>query len=247
MAVGAHRRRASVIAHLDDVTNLLLCMLLRVSRFVLEHIGCLVIALLLLDHVVATVAVQFCGLLGAAVDSLRFVSSVLCGRHIKLLLSWVDLVICDDSSDDFAHIVFLHHTGQQGIDPVKLRIRRIVIPAHCRHGIFRLEQVSHWRIIYNNDILHRASEACQILHICVIEESAVLSEQKVRAHFLRVQMRHERLCILGKTCREDDELIKLVHSLEELIDEGANQDVDCANLAVNLYREHDISVINRFE
>ena len=137
--MGARRRRAAIIAHLDNVANLLLSMLLRVSRFVLEHIGCLVIALLLLDHVVATVAVQFGGLLGAAVDSLRFVPSVLCGRHIKLLLSWVDLVICDDGSDDFAHIVFLHHACQQSINPVQLRIRRIVIPAHRRHGVFRLE------------------------------------------------------------------------------------------------------------
>ena len=60
-------------------------------------------------------------------------------------------------------------------------------------------------------------------------------------------MRHERLSILGKTGREDDELVKLVHTLEELINEGANQDVDRANLAIDLHREHDISVINRFE
>ena len=80
--MSGRRCRAAIIAHLYNVANLLLSMLLRVSRFVLEHIGCLVIALLLLDHVVATVSVQFGGLLGAAVDSLRFVPSVLCGRHI---------------------------------------------------------------------------------------------------------------------------------------------------------------------
>lgn len=57
--MGARRRRAAIIAHLDYVANLLLSMLLlRVSRFVLEHISCLIIALLLLlDHVMATVAV----------------------------------------------------------------------------------------------------------------------------------------------------------------------------------------------
>ena len=75
----------------------------------------------------------------------------------------------------------------------------------------------------------------------------MLTEQKIRAHLLRVQMRHERLSVLGKTGREDDELVKLVHSLEELIDEGANQDVNRANLAVDLHRKHNISVINRFE
>ena len=80
--MSGRRCRAAIIAHLYNVANLLLSMLLRVSRFVLEHIGYLVIALLLLDHVVATVSVQFGGLLGAAVDSLRFVPSVLCGRHI---------------------------------------------------------------------------------------------------------------------------------------------------------------------
>ena len=55
--MSGRRCRAAIIAHLYNVANLLLSMLLRVSRFVLEHIGCLVIALLLLDHVVATVAV----------------------------------------------------------------------------------------------------------------------------------------------------------------------------------------------
>ena len=76
--MGARRRRGAIIANL-----LSLNMLLRVSRFVLEHIGCLIIALLLLlNHVVASVAVKFGGLLGAAVDSLRFVPSVLRGCHI---------------------------------------------------------------------------------------------------------------------------------------------------------------------
>ena len=139
--MGHRRGRVPIIANLDCVADDLLSMLLlRVSRFVLGQICCLVIALLLLlNHVVASVAVKFGGLLGAAVDSLRFVPSVLCGSHIKLLLSWVDLVICDDSSDYLAHIILLHHTCQQSINPVQLSIRRVIIPAHGRHGIFRLE------------------------------------------------------------------------------------------------------------
>ena len=111
------------------------------SGFILVHIGCLIIAwnTLLLLYVVAVAAVQFSGLLRAVADFLRFVPPMLPGRHIQLLLPRVDLVILDDRADDFTHVVLLLHASEQSIDPVQLRVRRIVIPAHRRHGIFRLE------------------------------------------------------------------------------------------------------------
>lgn len=72
----------------------------------------------------------------------------------------------------------------------------------------------------------------------------MLAEQQVGAHLLRVQMRHQRLCIFGQTGSKNDELVQLVHAFEELGYEGSNQDVDRADLPVDLNWKHYICVFH---
>ena len=113
----------------------------------------------------------------------------------------------------------MYHSLEKSIDSIQLCVARFVVPTNGRHGILRLEKVGHRRVVYNDYILHRSTKSCQIFHIRIIKERAVLTEQKVRAHLLWVQMCHQRLGILGQTGCEDDQFVYLVHALEELSNE----------------------------
>jgi len=85
----------------------------------------------------------------------------------------------DDHADDLPDIVLLIEFIEQRRDSLKLSIRGIIIPRDGRHGVLWLEEVRNGRVIDDNNIFHGASQPRQILHIRVIEESAVLAEQKV--------------------------------------------------------------------
>ena len=51
---------------------------------------------------------KFC-LLCSPVHSLRLISTMLSTSQVKLFLSRINLVVLDDSPDDFPHVVFLVH------------------------------------------------------------------------------------------------------------------------------------------
>ena len=75
----------------------------------------------------------------------------------------------------------------------------------------------------------------------------MFSEEQVRAHLLRVQVAHQRLRILRQTRCEDNELVDFVHALEELGDERSHEHINCADLSIDLHREHDVCILHRFE
>jgi hypothetical protein len=172
---------------------------------------------------------------------------VLRGSHVQLFLSGVNLVVLNNSSDDFADIFFTDHSIEKRCDSIELSVGGVVVPGDCGHGIFRLEKVGYWRIIHDYDVLHGTSQSRQVLHECVVEESTVLSEQEVRAHLLRVKVLHQGLCVFRETRSEDYELVYFVHSFKELGDERPHKNVDCADLTIDLDWKHDISTFHRFE
>ena len=189
-------------------------------------------------------------LLSSSVDPLALVPSMLrCTRRcqIQLLLSRVNLIVSDDSANDFPDVFLKGHALQEIGYALELSVGRVVIPRHGWNGILWLEKVSYWRIVNNDDVFHGPSKPCQILHIGVIEECAVLSEQQVRAHLARIEVLHQWLRILGQARSEDHQLVDLVHLFEELCDEGTHKHVDGAYLIVDLDWEHDVGIFNRFE
>ena len=68
---------------------------------------------------------------------------------------------------------------EQGRDAVQLGVGRIVIPIHGWDGILGLEEVGHGGVIDDNDVLHGPTKPSQVLHVCVVEEGAVLAEEEV--------------------------------------------------------------------
>ena len=97
--------------------------------------------------------------------------------QIQLFLSRVNLIVCYDSANNFPDVFLEGHALQEIGYALELSVRRIVIPRHGWNGIFWLEKVSYWRIVNNDDVFHGSSKPGQILHIGVIEECTVLSEQ----------------------------------------------------------------------
>ena len=130
-------------------------------------------------------------------NSLRLVSTVLLGTSkIKLLLPGINFIVGNDCPDNLPHVVLKHHALKQSRNTIQLGVCRFIVPTHGRHGVLRLKEVGHGRIIYNYDVFHGTAQSCQIFDISTVEESAVLAEKQVRAHLLRVKVFHQRLCIL---------------------------------------------------
>jgi len=75
----------------------------------------------------------------------------------------------------------------------------------------------------------------------------MLSEQLVHAHTLRVKHLHQRLRILRQTRSEHNKFIVLMHPLEELRHERPDQDVDHADLVLNLNRQGNVRVLHCLE
>lgn len=169
------------------------------------------------------------------------------GCQVDLLLPWINLVVCDDCPDDLADVFFTVESIKEERNSVQFGIAGVVVPRNSWHGILRLEQVGNGRVVDDDYILHGAAQPGQVLDKGVIEEGAVLTEQQVRTHLLWVEMLHQRLCILGKTGREDDQLVCLMHALEELSHEWAHQDVDWADLTIDFDWEHDVGILHRLE
>ena len=62
----------------------------------------------------------------------------------------------------------------------------------------------------------------------------MLTEEQVRTHLVGIQVLHQRLGILRQTCCENYQLVDFVHILKELSDKGANQNINGADLTINL-------------
>jgi len=172
---------------------------------------------------------------------------VLRGSHVQLFLPGINLVVLNHSSYDLADIFLTDHSIEESCDSIELSIGGVVVPGNSGHSIFWLEKVCYWRVIHDNYILHWTPKSRQVLHERVVEESAVLSEQEVRAHLLRVKVLHQGLCVLRETRSEDDELVYFVHALEELGNERPHKNVDRADLTIDFDGKHDISTFHRFE
>ena len=71
-------------------------------------------------------------------------------------------------------------------DPLQLSVSGVIVPVDGGDGVLRLEQVSHWGVVYDDDILHGAAQSRQVFDEGIVEESAVLSEQEVGTHLTRV-------------------------------------------------------------
>jgi len=75
----------------------------------------------------------------------------------------------------------------------------------------------------------------------------VFTEELVGAEVVRVELHHQWLGVLRETGREHNQLKVLLHALEELRDEGANQNVNCADLTFNFDWQGDVSVVDWLE
>ena len=131
-------------------------------------------------------------------------------------MPWVNLVVLNNSSDDFADIFLIIHPVEKSCDPIKFSIAGIIVPGDCGDGVFGLEKVGHWRVVHNNHVLHWTPKSRQIFYERVVKESAVLSEQKIRAHLAWIKVQHQGLCVLRQTSCEYDEFVFFVHLLKEL-------------------------------
>ena len=133
----------------------------------------------------------------SGVDALRLVAPVLLvGSEVQLFLLGVNLVAVNYCLDHPPHIIFVRHPLQQRAQTRQLLVAWVVVPTDCRHCILWLEQVSDWRVVDNDHVLHRAAQSSQVFDKGIVEEGAVLPEQFVAAVLVRVQLRHQRLRVL---------------------------------------------------
>ena len=233
------------------------CEVLPRRSFIDSHL--LLLLLLLREELMGSKAVSFnlelavvarwLGLLGAAVDPLRFVSPVLVlfGDHVELLLQGVYLVVLDNRLDDSSHIVLPIETFKNSRDTVQLSVVGVVEPGNGRNSILSLEKVSYRGVVNDDDVFHGAAQPRQILDEGVVVESAVLSEKQVGTHLLRVKVFHQRLSILRQTRSKDYKLVYFVHLFEELGDKGPHKNVDWLDFTIDFYRQNDISVLDRLK
>jgi hypothetical protein len=124
--------------------------------------------------------------------------SLVLRRHaeVDLLLFGVNLVVRDQGSNHFPHILLIGESLQNLSQAQQFSVIGIVVPAYNRQSILRLKEVGCGRIVYNDYVFHTSAQTRQVFYMDVVVKSAVLAEQLVRTQACRVQLQHERLRVL---------------------------------------------------
>ena len=167
--------------------------------------------------------------------------------EIQLFSSIVDCVVFYDFPNYLSHVLFVGQSFKQCSYSIKLRIGHIIIPRNTRNGILRLKHKSNWWIIHNYHISHWPTQSCKILDKSIIVKCTVLSKQFVRAETLWIKLSDQWFRIFWKTCSEYNHFIVFTHSLKEAWNTWSYQNVNLANLPLNLDWQYNISILNRFE
>ena len=81
----------------------------------------------------------------------------------------------------------------------------------------------------------------------IVQHSAVLAEEPIRAEMLGVKSIQERICILGQTGREDHQFVVLAQSFQELLAAGPHVNVNDKLLALYADRKLDVILNLRVE
>ena len=121
----------------------------------------------------------------------------------------------------------------------------VVEPRFARHRVFRLEAIRHRRIIYNDGLVQVPAYAAQILDVAAVMEHAVLAEETVPAHAVRVEQIGDGVCIFGQTRCEKHHFVQLAHSSEKLIHKRPFQHVDVVCVAIDFNRNDVVRVGHR--
>lgn len=166
---------------------------------------------------------------------------------VKLQSLVVNGVVFNDFSDDPAHVVFVGQLFEQVCNSIQVSVLHIVIPAYAGNRIFRLKHVSNWRVVHDDDVGHASAQACQIFYECVIEESAMLSEQLVGAETFGVELSNQGFCVLGQTGSKNNHFVVSAHALQETADARPHQNINLANLTFDFDRKNNISIFHWLE
>ena len=75
----------------------------------------------------------------------------------------------------------------------------------------------------------------------------MLSVELISTLFVRIQNVAKWCCIFGETRCENDHFIEFAHPLQELLDAWSHENVDLANLALDLNWKDNVGVLDRLE
>ena len=106
-----------------------------------------------------------------------------------------------------------------------------------------MELIAVRRVVQQHDVLHSAPDTLHVLHELVIEEGAVLAEQALRGHPLRVEDIHQRVGILGETGCKDGHFIVPADFFDEFLAARPDLHVDVTLTPLDVDREHYISLL----
>ena len=103
-----------------------------------------------------------------------------------------------------------------------------------------MELITVWRVINNNDVLHRPSNPLHVLDEHILGVGTVFAEQTLRRNVHRVQDIHQRIGVFRKRGSEYDHFIVLADFLDEFAAVGTNLHVNSADAPFDIDREHDV-------
>ena len=156
----------------------------------------------------------------------------------------IDLVVADEVLDGFSAIVDLAELDEQRDQVEKLLIFNIIVPRNNWNGLLRLQHVSRRRVIEDDSILRTSSDLAHVFREHALHVCAVLTEEAGCAESIGIHLVHERISVFGQTRREYNDLVVVGHHAEEIVDARSLLHEDLANVAVNVYWDDEVGVLD---